>query len=114
MHGFEVSSAWVTFRPLYKILNSVDGITDVRRQFFSDDRITFNFHSEPFIVYEPFGDNSRYWIGPVDPDASQLDMTPIHKAFQQYRSPIEHIIHKIINKFKGKQISPLDPHSMGR
>ena len=33
---------------------------------------------------EPYGDNSRYWIGPIEPP-SQQDISPIHEAFQQYR-----------------------------
>jgi hypothetical protein len=44
-----------------------EGVTDVKRTWFNEDRIKFLFHGEPFVVNEPFGDNSRYWIGPVEP-----------------------------------------------
>jgi hypothetical protein len=84
--GFEVTSSWLTFRPLFKLLRSVPGVTDVRRNWFSDDRVTFNFHGRRAVVNEPWGDNSRYWIGLEDADAPpQLDLTPIHEAFSRYR-----------------------------
>ena len=108
MRGFEITSAWVTFRPLYKILRSIDGVTDVRRQRFNEDHLVFNYYGEPFLVNEPFGDNSRYWIGPKDPDNSQHDMNPIHKAFQQYRSPVARLIYKIVNIMKGQPANTAD------
>ena len=41
-------------------------ITKVRRPFTIGDEIhvQFSFKGESFDVWEPFGDNSRYWIGP--------------------------------------------------
>jgi hypothetical protein len=114
MRGFEITSAWVTFRPLYKILRSIDGVTDVHRQHFNEDHIIFNYYGEPFLVNEPFGDNSRYWVGPKDPDTSQHDMTPIQNAFQRYNGPMVCILSRIINAIKGQQNNPPDPRSAGR
>jgi hypothetical protein len=83
--AFEVTSSWSTFRPLHSILRSVNGVASIKRQWFNDDRVRFTFHGEPFVVNEPWGDNSRYWIGPENPEASKLDIAPIQLAFQQYR-----------------------------
>ncbi|MGH7767194.1 MAG: hypothetical protein ACREQP_07040 [Candidatus Binatia bacterium] len=88
MHGFEITSTWITFRPLYKILRSVEAISEVKRNWFNDNRITFKFRGEPCIIYEPWGDSSRYWVGPENAGSSTLDITSIHQAFQRYRSPI--------------------------
>jgi hypothetical protein len=86
LRGFEISSAWVTFGRLLRILSSIEGVTDVRRNWFSDNRITFNFHGIPAVVHEPWGDNSRYWVGLHNPDDTpEIDITPIHTAFKRYR-----------------------------
>ena len=41
MLALEVTSAWLTFRPLLSIMRSVPGVADVRRQYFNEDRIRF-------------------------------------------------------------------------
>ena len=84
--GFEVTSAWLTFGPLFKLLRSVEGVTEVRRNWFNEDHITFRFHGKQAVVNEPWGDNSRYWIGLRDPDAAtEIDIAPLHQAFKRYR-----------------------------
>jgi hypothetical protein len=86
LNGFEVTSSWLTFRPLFTLLRSVAGVRDVRRNWFNDDRITFTFQGKAAVVHEPWGDNSRYWIGLQDPDAApEVDLEPLHQAFKRYR-----------------------------
>jgi len=87
--AFEVTSTWATFGLLYRVLLSVEGIANVRRHYFSDDRISFLYREEPFIVHEPWGDNSRYWVG--SREVSALDITPVHEAFQRYQGPAARI-----------------------
>jgi hypothetical protein len=41
-----------------------------------DDRFTFVYLGSSCVVNEPLGDNSRYWIGPVEKEPP-IDMTPI-------------------------------------
>jgi len=83
LRGFEITAP-LTYRPIRRALRSVEGVTEIRRTWFNEDRIKFKFNGEPFIVWEPYGDNSRYWIGPAEPPSRQ-DISPIHEAFQQYR-----------------------------
>lgn len=86
LRGFEITSAWLTLRPLLKLLRNVPGVTDVERRWFNDDRVTFKFHGREAVVNEPWGDNSRYWVGLQNPDAlPEIDITPIHEAFKGYR-----------------------------
>ena len=86
LHAFEITSAWIRFSPLFKVLNSVQGVSEVKRQRFNDDRVTFKFHSNDCVVNEPWGDNSRYWVGFVDPENhSGIDISPIHEAFKNYK-----------------------------
>jgi hypothetical protein len=98
LHAFEVTSAWVTFRPLFKILRSVSGVTDVKRQYFNDDRVAFIYRGVPFVVNEPWGDSSRYWIGPSDPTGSNTDLRPLHEAFRQYNNPFVRFIASILKR----------------
>jgi hypothetical protein len=88
MLAFEVSSAWLSFRPLFKIIRSVEGVTDVRRRFFNENRLTFIFYGVPFVVNEPWGDSSRYWIGPENPEISSIDASRINQAFSNYKGPL--------------------------
>jgi hypothetical protein len=86
LHAFQITSAWVSYRPLLNLLRSIDGVTDVRRRWFSDDRITFNYRGEPAVVHEPWGDNGRYWIGFQKPElSSEIDITFLHEAFKAFR-----------------------------
>ena len=86
LHSFEVTSMWFTLRPIFGILRSVPGITEVKRNWFKDDRVTFKFHGEDGVVNEPWGDNSRYWVGLNSANEScELSIEPIEAAFSAYR-----------------------------
>jgi hypothetical protein len=82
MLAFEMTSSWVTFGPLFRILRSVQGVTHVRRNYFHDDRLSFLYFGEACVVNEPWGDNSRYWVGPREAETSSLDFAPINRAFE--------------------------------
>jgi hypothetical protein len=96
--AFEITSTWVTFGPLYRVLRSVDGVANLKRNWFNDDRVSFTFHGEPFVVNEPWGDNSRYWIGPKAPEAASLDVSPICAAFEQHRGPMARAWSKLASR----------------
>ena len=81
IQAFEISSSWLTFRPIFRLLRSVSGVENVKRNWFNDDRISFTFRGRPCVVNEPWGDNSRFWIGPATPDP-ELDMAPVNDAFR--------------------------------
>ncbi len=65
----EVDVAFFSLRNLVRTIATVEGVSDVAvRKAFSksgDVRATFRYRGEEFAVVEPFGDNSRYWIGPA-------------------------------------------------
>jgi hypothetical protein len=56
----------------------------------SDVRVRFDYLGQPFIVWEPFADNSRYWIGPADmvqgePEIAVVPNTePLREVFERY------------------------------
>ena len=83
--AFEISNAYFwSLGDMRRTLASVDGVSDVRRNWFKDDRFSFSFHERPCVVNEPWGDNSRYWIGPIEMEPL-LDMGPVHDAFRKFR-----------------------------
>ena len=86
MLALEVTSAWLTFRPLLSIMRSVPGVADVRRQYFNEDRIRFVYLGVECVINEPWGDNSRYWIGPKSPDNSSINVAPINSALQNHQT----------------------------
>lgn len=86
LFAFEVTSAWISFRRLFKALRLLPGITNLKRNYFNEDRLSFMYCGERWVVNEPFGDNSRYWIGPERGRNSALDAAPVHEAFQKLES----------------------------
>ena len=89
--AFEITSAWVTFRSMFRILRSVEGVTNVRRKWFNEDHATFLYLGEPCIIWEPWGDSDRYWVGPKEAATSKLEITPVHTAFQQHKGALERL-----------------------
>jgi len=84
LYSFEITSNMSTYQ-VFKILCSVEGVSDVKSNWSNDDRISFRFHGEPFVVHEDWGDSDRYAVRPENPEAPKLDMTPLHHAFQNHR-----------------------------
>jgi hypothetical protein len=88
LHAFEIENTYISMSAIKKILKSVSGVTSIKRQLFSDDRLVFKYNNEDWVVNEPWGDNSRYWIGPKNVENHTLDVTPINEAFNKYESPL--------------------------
>jgi hypothetical protein len=42
----------------------------------------------PYIVWEPYGDSIRHWIGPKDGVEAGGDSTAIEQTFKRYRPPL--------------------------
>jgi hypothetical protein len=88
LHAFEIVNAWISMRVIKQILNSAPGVSSMKRRFRSDDHLEFAFNGEPWVVNEPWGDSSRYWIGPKNASHHSFDVVLIHDAFVQYQSPL--------------------------
>jgi hypothetical protein len=81
---FQVENGYVGPATVAKLLARVDGVSDVRRRKMfaksSDIHVEFQYLGRPYIVWEPFGDNSRYWIGPADMVAGAADVAKLERA----------------------------------
>ena len=89
--GFEIDSVLVSRRTIARLLRTVEGVTDVRVRGSwgskDDVRVAFKYRDRDYIVYEPWGDNSRYWICPAFPEPAAdepLDIGPIKSVFDNH------------------------------
>jgi len=102
---FEIDKIYIAPAALFRLLVTVEGVTEVRpRKIFlkpSDIRVEFRYLQRPYIVWEPFGDNSRFWIGPADMVSgaqpvpqldSPNDIFVLEDTFKRYRPPLHRAI----------------------
>jgi hypothetical protein len=87
LHAFEIGNAFISMGSIKRILYSIEGVSSLNRQWRSDDRLTFVFRGAPWVVHEPWGDSSRYWIGPRDAANHSFVVGPIYDAFVNHKSP---------------------------
>ena len=92
VRAFEIENVYIGLKQISELLKSVSGVSDVRmRKLFSGNsviHIEFSYLDTDCIVWEPYGDSSRYWIGPKDDKSSAVDMKNIQSAFDGYKTPI--------------------------
>lgn len=89
--GFEIENVYASLATIARILRGIDGVSDVRKRrpftAFDEIHIRFSFRGVECFVWEPFGDNSRYWIG-QHKDPGALDLALVEQAFKNYNPPI--------------------------
>jgi hypothetical protein len=87
--AFEIDNIYISVREVEQLLSTIVGVTElVRRQPFSrfdETHIKFKYQGVPFFVWEPFGDNSRYLIGPVETPGAIPDVRLLQAAFDNYQ-----------------------------
>lgn len=90
--AFEIENAYIRPRTIAALLAGVRGIADLRlRKPFSspsDIHLRFRYRDREFVVWEPYGDNSRYWIGPADEEDTSIDATDLRAVFDRYAPPL--------------------------
>ena len=70
--AFEINNLFISRRRTIHILKSIEGVEITYRRFpfardSSDVFCKFLFDGQEYIAMEPWGDSSRYWIGPEPP-----------------------------------------------
>jgi hypothetical protein len=88
LFAFEVSNLRISRRGVCRVVQSIPGASLTRRPrvlswFREDVFCEFDVDGETYIAEEPWGDNSRYWIGPQQP--RWLPQTErVHRAFTDW------------------------------
>ncbi len=81
--AFEIEAQFIGWR-LARRLRDITGVSNVRpRKWWvgsPDVHIRFQYHGRECIVWEPFGDNSRWWIGPDDENAPFVPLDELESA----------------------------------
>lgn len=95
----EVDMAYCSLRKLAKVIETIEGVTEAKicKPFsgHGDVRAQFRYQGYDFAIVEPFGDNSRYWIGPVS-ETSTVDVSPIEEQLKSY---VPSLIRRLIGDF---------------
>jgi hypothetical protein len=71
LFAFEISSTWCSRRKAVSIIERLNNVEITKRpKWFSfkgqDVFCEFNYKDISYLIEEPWGDSSRYWIGPEE------------------------------------------------
>jgi hypothetical protein len=82
--GFEIENAYISPSTVASVLSGVKGVSGLwRRRAFStwdEIHVHFRYRDAECIVWEPFGDNSRYWVGQKE-NVQPVDLSDVERAF---------------------------------
>lgn len=92
LYAFEVENVYIGSRRIAQILRTVPGVSGVRvRRLFSspsEARVFFRYLDWDYVVWEPYGDSSRYWFGPAGDENTAISIDDIEAAFKKYKLPV--------------------------
>jgi hypothetical protein len=92
LFAFEIDNAYISLNKIEYLLGKDDGVSDIkRRRMFSstsDVHIVFKYKGKSCMVWEPYGDSSRYWIGSED-DKVTFDISSVEQVFKNYELPLQ-------------------------
>ena len=72
--AFEIDNLWMDRTSVGAVVTSIPGaeLRDLHRSWWGPDEFCeFVLHGKTFVVWEPWGDNSRYWVGPSPPEFTE-------------------------------------------
>jgi hypothetical protein len=92
LRGIEVEHIYISRGRLGRVLSSVEGVASVRKapriRRREGYQLDFELGGVPYTVWEPYGDSSRYWIGPCEPTPGDAEgLAVIDRALRQYQPP---------------------------
>jgi hypothetical protein len=95
--AFEVHNALLGGRGLLAVVKTIPSVTITRKPlllfswFREEDSCEFTIGDRLFVAWEPFGDNSRYWIGPKLP-GSCAELQLVRDAFARWRVLVDRFL----------------------
>jgi len=123
--GFQIENIYVSPKTVARILEGIEGVSGVRkRRLFGpweEIHVWFHFRGVECIVWEPFGDNSLYWIGQRE-TPEPVDFSVVEQAFRDYVPPIHrkligdivtlHFVRKLFERKPSPEKSPATPQDI--
>lgn len=110
--AFEIENIYIPPSTAARLLSKVEGVSNVElRKIFSkwqEVHVKFRYRGQPYMVWEPFGDSSRYWVGPMEEANDADDINPLELAFNHYRPPCyrsllgDFLTLRFVTRFLGK------------
>jgi hypothetical protein len=96
-YAFDISNLLLTRNQACKLVSAIPGTAVIRRSRLfrdTDDFCEFKIGVDVFILEEPFGDSSRYWVGPKDGEPSHsLDLVrSAFEAHDSWRAPARNVL----------------------
>ena len=89
-YAFEIENTYISLFQVKLFLSKHPEVSEVRsKKLFqaTDDRMWFIFKDTEYVLHEPFGDNSRFWIGPVNEKETSL-VFEVEKIFKEFTPKI--------------------------
>jgi hypothetical protein len=87
--AFEISNAYIGASAIADLLRQSDKVTNVKPRKPLENRgdvhIEFQYAGTDFVVWEPFGDSSRYWVGPKDDANRSVSVEDLEAVFARYQ-----------------------------
>jgi hypothetical protein len=93
LYAFEVKCHYISLGALTETLSSVESVSNVQRASGASRaegaRINFECGGKSYVVWEPYGDSSRYWVGPMDESekCGDAQFSAVEVALSEYRTP---------------------------
>jgi hypothetical protein len=93
LRAFEVTNTFLSRGQACRIVEKIPGAQLVRKSRLfgnTEDFCEFTLAGETFLIEEPFGDNSRYWIGSKRPtqNSSLLQVRAAFASHNQLKLPL--------------------------
>lgn len=94
--GFEIESVYISVKAIAATLATVPKVSNIRRRRLfasgAEMHVRFDYEGSPCVVWEPFGEISRYLIVPDD-TMRILPLQPVEEAFARYvPNPVDQLI----------------------
>lgn len=92
--AFEIENIYLSMRQLRRLIGEADRVHNVRvpgrREQREGVRLEFDYDGEPYMIWEPYADNSRFWIGPrAEPTGEESPgIRALELRLENYRVPI--------------------------
>ena len=87
LHAFDIENLKITRKGTIKIINKIPGVKILRKPklfslFKQEEFFEFDLNGIQFVIWEPYGDSSTYWIGKKGGGGWCKEIETIQQAFQ--------------------------------